>query len=111
MPSADVLSNGAFADRRAVVRIRHPTNEKRDGRTFRQQLLVCQTQEGIMKTVLFTTLLAFVLIGFAGCTNTSSGPYGDPSMVSMSSDGSGSTLHPISGTDEGVEMFKDDDSD
>lgn len=65
-----------------------------------------------MKTVLLTTLLAFVLVGSAGCTNTSSGPYGDPSMTtSLSSDGSGSTLHPISGTDEGVEMFKDDDSD
>jgi hypothetical protein len=65
------------------------------------------TQETIMKTIVFTALLAFILAGAAGCANNSSGPYGDPGLDVASAPG----LHPISGTNEGVELFKDDDSD
>jgi hypothetical protein len=64
-----------------------------------------------MKTTVFAALFAFILAGAVGCTNNSSGPYGDPSMGASASDGSLVALHPISGTNEGVELFKDDDSD
>jgi hypothetical protein len=64
-----------------------------------------------MKAVVFTALLALVLAGSAGCTSNSSGPYGDPGMSGSQLSVSSPDLHPIAGTDEGVELFKDEGSD
>lgn len=65
-----------------------------------------------MKTTAFAALLAFVLVGSVGCTSEASGPYGDPGVSAsrVATDGSAMGLHPISGTDEDVEMFKDEGS-
>jgi hypothetical protein len=65
-----------------------------------------------MKTTAFAALLAFVLVGSVGCASNSAGPYGDPGVGNVALDGrSPAVLHPISGTDEDVELFKDEGSD
>lgn len=46
-----------------------------------------------MKGIVLSALLAFMLIGSVGCANSPSG------------------IYPLSGTDEGAEMFKDEGSD
>jgi hypothetical protein len=56
--------------------------------------LTRETQEVVMKSIILSALLAFMLIGSVGCASSS--PSG---------------LYPISGTDEGTEMFKDEGSD